>query len=485
MYFTLNELENGIRRSANYPEQLLYIYGTNQMSDFGDLSKMYWTEFKLEGNADRLTRLKLGHDGLDAENNRWYNNKLNGITLPDLPLLKEANFCNINITADKKSLNLSSSEKLENFRATGSNISSITFANGVALNTLYLPSTVASLTLKEANLLTNLITQYHTPDKGEDGNLIAERGLYIEGLFEESSSSQFKNLELEGGALGYDSYKLTKRLYDKGTAGITLKDVQWCPYNKLSEGDTFSLDKSYYYDNGHYGFSEYVAIKPVDKSVESFNTDCDYYTYSNNVYTPIAVTSNNFASQTNLYAFNRKQFNADILSGILYCDEGFGGRDKNGAFSTNVTEIDERAVTMLSDFITDSSYKNASELDNPNISGIIYIHNLSHTYGEDEIVELQASYPNLTFFFANVNPAYSAKFVIFNPDDYSEKYVKWKDGSTSPAVQKIQTYSDSIYFESPFELYKPEKTHYDFKGWSLDNRNPYDADGNLLSSVIT
>ena len=61
--FKLSAIENGIRTSSNYPEQLLYIYGTNQMSDFGDLSKMYWTEFKLEGNADKLTRLKLGHDG--------------------------------------------------------------------------------------------------------------------------------------------------------------------------------------------------------------------------------------------------------------------------------------------------------------------------------------------------------------------------------------------------------------------------------------
>ena len=77
------------------------------MSDFGDLSKMYWTEFKLEGNADKLTRLKLGHDGttLDYKDNNasekttinWYNKKLNGITLPKLPLLKEANFCNIGL----------------------------------------------------------------------------------------------------------------------------------------------------------------------------------------------------------------------------------------------------------------------------------------------------------------------------------------------------------------------------------------------------
>jgi hypothetical protein len=33
--------------------------------------------------------------------------------------------------------------------------------------------------------------------------------------------------------------------------------------------------------------------------------------------------------------------------------------------------------------------------------------------------------------------------------------------------------------------YKPEKMHYDFKGWSLNNKFPYDDNGNLLDSVIT
>ena len=487
LYFTLNELENGIRRSNNYPEQLLYIYGTNQMSDFGDLSKMYWTEFKLEGEANRLTRLKLGHDGLDANGNPWYNRKLNGITLPSLPLLKEANFCNINITADNKALDLSKSEKLENFRATGSNISSVKFADGVALNTLYLPSTVASLTLKEASLLDKLVIDYSEPTKDDDGELVAAEGLYIEGLFEDGADSQFKFLELDGGALGYNSYTLVNKMYQKGSAGLTLKNVQWCPYTTLTEGDIFELGKTYFKDNGHYGFEEYNPIIKVDASADTYSEDCDYYTLSGNTYTPIAITSANFDSHKNsLHAFNRKQFNADILSGILYREDGFGGRTAAGEFSSLVTTVNDDTITMLNAFAADNSeFTNAAALSKPDITGIIYIHNTAKAIDEGDIVTLQNKYPGLTFFFANVNKAYSAKFVIFNPDDYSEKYVKWKNGSTSPSVQKIQSYSDSTYFENPFNLYKPEKTHYDFKGWSLDNRNPYDTNGNLLPSVIT
>jgi hypothetical protein len=128
------------------------------MSDLGDLSKMYWTEFKIEGEANRLTRLKLGHDGLsyDFKNgsatektwNKWYNNKINSITWENsLPLLKKANFSNLTITGSVKSMDLTGSEKLENFRATGSNLTSIGFADGVALNTLYYPATATNLSL--------------------------------------------------------------------------------------------------------------------------------------------------------------------------------------------------------------------------------------------------------------------------------------------------------------------------------------------------
>ena len=173
------------------------------MSSFGDLSKMYWTEFKLEGKADKLTELKLGHDGLTYDyrngsattksNIPWYNRKLNGITLPSLPLLKEANFCNIGLV-NETALDFSTSEKLENFRATGSsNITSVKFADGVALNTLYLPASVGTLSLTQANLLTDLIVgqdSYENPVTDPLTNkLVAKSGLYLENFFDENNSS--------------------------------------------------------------------------------------------------------------------------------------------------------------------------------------------------------------------------------------------------------------------------------------------------------
>lgn len=457
MKFKLAELENGIRRSNNYPEQLLYIYGTNQMSDFGDLSKMYWTEFKLEGNADKLTRLKLGHDGTTedyasdtAQENgeskttiRWYNNKLNGITLPTLPLLKEANFSNIGCV-NETALDFTASEKLRNFRAAGaSNITSVAFAPGVALDTLYLPSSVLGLKLTQANLLTDLIKNAEDaiPTTEDNGDLTATEGLYLEGFF--SGSSSLNTVNLDGGALGYHSYEILSRLYSKytgnGKAYVTMKDVNWCPYTHLTEGDVYESDKTYYVDDGHYGFSKYT-----------------------------------YASQ--------KKFNADVLSGILYRDDGFGGRD-NGAFSSLVTSVNDTALTILRELVTNTvNFSDAASSSiRPQITGTIYINNSTdNPIEESEVATLQASYPNLTFFFANVTKAYSAKFINYNEDDFSYTYVKHADGSTSPSVQKISAEdyaaNNNIFFTSPYPVtdadgnttgYNPEKTHYDFKGWCL------------------
>jgi hypothetical protein len=125
--FNINAVENGIRKSANYPEQLLYIYGLNQMTDLGDMSRLYWQEFEITGDASKLTSLKLGYDGLMETNQTkeeliakrypaqkivekdgktyltWYNEKMNYPSIPSakdksgMPLLKEVNVSNIQV----------------------------------------------------------------------------------------------------------------------------------------------------------------------------------------------------------------------------------------------------------------------------------------------------------------------------------------------------------------------------------------------------
>ena len=39
--FEAPDLEQGVRTSPNYTEQLYYIYGTDQMKSLGDMSRLY------------------------------------------------------------------------------------------------------------------------------------------------------------------------------------------------------------------------------------------------------------------------------------------------------------------------------------------------------------------------------------------------------------------------------------------------------------
>lgn len=492
--FKLAELEQGIRKSANYPEQLLYIYGMNQMQDVGDMSKMYWTEFYLEGSAPKLTRLKLGHDGMSTtDGGRWYNKKLNGITLVPLPLLKEANFCNIGLS-NETTLDLTESEKLENFRATGtSKLVTVKFADGVALNTLYLPESVTELSLTQANLLTNLIVdnnsvsptlaenQYYyttpTTTNPATGELDATPGLYLEGFFGETFSSGISSINLNGGALGYNSYTLLDRFYksklnSSGTK-IVMTDVKWCPFIPMSEGESYDYDYAYFRDNGHYGF-EWYDVNPDNYDSFTFNKlILNGELYKTGPY--VLATSEKAFSSRYIYFQKVKENTYSLIE--LTSDAYATAVSAGDIYYINrgAVVIGDSCYSMLTDLYSNTDkFIGASASTRPTISGIIYIEN-ENAIEESEIRNnLQNYYPNVTFFFKNVTKAYSAKFIIEDEKTGIYKYVKFKDGTTSiPSVQKIKA-SDLSFengvsttkFTSPFELYKPEKTHYDFLGWS-------------------
>ena len=422
--YKMSELEAGIRQSANYPEQLIYIYGMNQMSDFGDLSKLYFTEFYMEGDASHLTRLQLGSDGYDDNGNKWFNKKLNGITLEDMPLLKEANFSNIGLQ-NQTALDLTVSEKLENFRAVGtSNLTGVSFADGVALNTLYLPASVTTLSLVQANLLTKVIKEQEAPipTKDEFGNLVAEPGLFIEGFFTDPYTSGLTAIHLDGGALGYDSYDLLKTFYHKrkSTTGskLTMSDVKWSPYVQCVEGDNYDSAKEYYIDDGHYGLTAY--------------------------------------SHT-----STSEYDSLVLNGKIYY------KDKEPG-----SVIDDEFIDILKDLITNNGFTDATGSIRPVISGIVYIENNTALEESSIRTTLQEKYPNLKMFFKTVTKAYSAQFLYKNPETGAFEFVDMADGSDVEAVQKISqaayNANNNIWFSDPFTLYKPERTHYDFLGWSTN-----------------
>jgi hypothetical protein len=449
--FNIDAIEAGVRKSANYPEQLLYVYGLNQMTDLGDMSNLYWQEFEISGDASKLTTLKIGYDGLmETKETKeeliakgypqdkitekdgkcyigWYNNKVNQPSIPagkdasGMPLLKEVNFSNVTINTGSPALDLSSCEKLQNFRATGSNFIDLTFAEGAAMHTCYLPSTITKLDLVECNLLTNLITKYEAPVADAHGNLIAKRGLYIQGMFGEGDDSEgataINHFSILGGNLGYDSYKLLKQYFSirsKQTANqskIALTKVNWSPYVQLVEGDVYDEDATYFTDDGHYGF------------------------------TPYEYHAGNFPIQ--------------VLNGEIY------------KLDTSIAEADINQIAdveMFKTFISDSNYVGTNEgSDCPNITGIMYVANETPV---DELWirnTLVKKFPQLQIFFKTVTPANSARFIL-QEDDGTWSYVPNKDiNNTEPSVQKI---ADGKWFDNPYNLYAPVKDNYDFHGWS-------------------
>ena len=480
--FELTGLEPGIRTSVDYPEQLVYLYGTKSMADYGDLHNLYYTEFVMQGEAPKLTRIKLGHDGLSQTDfdefgvgKPWYNKKLNQISLKPMPLLKEMNVCNLGILTNT-ALDLTKSEKLENFRATGTtNLTQVQFAKGVALNTLYLPKGINSLELIEANLLTDLITddEYTVPETLINGELKATPGLYLEGFFNEHPSSNISSINLEGGVLGYNSYRILQQYYNIAPSGgrLSMTDVNWCPFSKVTDGESYDSNYAYFIDSGHYQLDYWQNYNEDDYNLKILNNELykigPYHKVKEEeAFNPRYIYFNKQDDKYNLNTTITDITEDTDISTLYYVDKGQYFVDDNGFEMLYNTVEGGKDIQDLFTGLSSSS--------KANITGIIYIENAKNKKEQDILDGIQKAYPNVTFFFKNVERSYTAKFIIYDNDTRTYDYVKHADGSSSiPSIQRIQEIQKdtngkvTTMFNSPFTSYKPEKMHYDFVGWSM------------------
>ena len=465
--YEMSGLRLGLATKANYHEQLCYIYGMNLMSEISNLYNLYWAEIEMNGSFDKMIRFELGHDApssTDFTDNAqtikkgWYNRNVGKTSLATMPLLKEMNLSNLGFK-NEQVIDLTASQKLENFRAIGAgNLVSVKFAESPALNTLYLPASMTGLNLVNPYALTVLITdkdkQINYDNVSEDGRPMPPQGLYLEGYFNEGSAdiysgamnSKVTSLKISEDSLHYGSYKLLKRLYlaykdTDESPTIVMKDINWSPYEQLTEGAVYDANNStkYYHDNGHYGLESYIY------SVEDFNSK---------------VLSGQ------MYYYNEEYFeDSSIIN-----DDGFN------------------MLVALQDI--NSHFQGESSSTKPVISGIIYIDN-DTAIDEGKLYKLQEKYQDLTIFANKVTKGYSAKFVIWNAETNSEQYVKFKDiNITKPSVQKIsiEDYQSGITaFEDPWALYKPEKDYYDFLGWDTDKnaKEPKYTEGTSWAEAIS
>lgn len=215
---TLSTALTSIKSVPNITQQILLIPGPAYVSSLGDLSTKYVDEISIS-SAKRLKDLYLGNDIIGYKN--LYLNSasfkpddsatIQGKTNPNAKTLLETVVLS-NLSGLTGTLDFSGSEKLRTFRALGTGLASVTLADGVQIETLYLPQTVTTLILKEPTELTQLLTTRPVADS--EGKY--PKGLYIEGLTTQiddytNAKTFIDTINIVGGNMGYNSYIITEQ----------------------------------------------------------------------------------------------------------------------------------------------------------------------------------------------------------------------------------------------------------------------------------
>ena len=422
------DVEATYKTVAEMPnEQLNYIPGVDYLSSMGDLSTSYFSEFTLTAGK-RLLDLTLGSDIPDYENALIDADKKFDIADDKTSSTKKALLKKIvmtGMTTFDKTLDVSGSEKLQEFRALRTALPSVYFADGAPLHTIHLPSSLETLKLIETNELTNIITSTPQVFKQFDENGVAEfyepatyRGLYVQGATDYVSGSpghKLNQLIIEGGGLGYGSYTLLKNLVNakaaastNNTLSISLKDVYWCPYEQVQYGET-RLDGINYY---------------------------------------ILTDHNTFASYTDT---NAQNWDFNTLNGLIYT--------YNSAMDKTTIETTE----LFDNFITwrnNGQFTNTSDAATsvPTITGTVFIANGNGTAIDEEYLTSYYGeyYPSLTIYAENVDEKNVTKYVNIL-DSGKIEVVDIKRGSTDHPLMLTAEH--------------PNKTNFDFKGWADSNGN--------------
>lgn len=437
-------------------EQLVYLPAVDYLSSMGDLSTKYFSEIHLTAGK-RLLDLCFGSDvpgymsnALDASKPLELNNGANSGSKK--ALLKKCILSQIN--SWNKPVDMRGSEKLEEFRALSTALPSVDFANGAPLHTVHLPNTITSLSLVENSELTRILEEKPVVARWVDNttnNTVTfsanmdfsaahieytdpalYRGLYLEDITDHTmgqviaSGHSLSILVLEGGGLGYDSYKLLDKLVDIKKNATThnilqasLKDVKWTPYSPVVYGEPYDSNTTYYELTDH---STFVS-----------------------------------------YTYNANTWDTDTLNGIVYT--------KDNSMDTSVI-TDTSLLDFLIDEYSNAQFGNTTLLSNsvPAITGTMYINNAGGTaISEEELTSKYGQYfPSLKLQVANVAEA--------NVTRYARKL-------DSGVIETIETLRSTNSHPLPPTAQYPAKSGYDFIGWGLDPDNdtiflPYNFDVN-------
>ena len=440
-----DDKEEGVREIIGFGQQLSYMGGAEYISSLGDLSLKYPDEIYLT-KLKRLKDIRLGNDTPG-----YYNNAITKCLFGTSALTPQGDpnptakqlldtVVLTNVTSLSDAVDITGSEKLKEFRALGTNIPGVAFADGVQLEILHLPKSTTYLELIEPVALKNILTSSaHTSVDETTGYNIYPRGIYIEGVTDGTLDTTFINkYSVVGGQMGYDSYKLLTQLvnikqkmqaddaldtqkYPKAIS-ISLKNVDWTPYRLVAYGEAVDLTKSYKKLTEHSTLVDYTPGRNWDKD-----------------------TLNQLVYEVNAEKDAQKTLLTDLSMLDLFLDEHRNMGEGTPNYFTDTVQYPDKRKTY------------------PHLSGNIFVYNdASNPISEYEIKNYyNAKYPDLNILVENVTEAYTLKMVDINPDTQQEV-----------VLEVLKYEADGLRAVNPDDITAtPARLHHDFIGWSRDGVN--------------
>lgn len=431
---------------SSYTQQLLFVGGPDHIQEYGNVSRLYLDEFEYSG--ENIVKIELGNNNPNYRPNASFKTSALDDLKDNKPLLKVLDITNISdISTPLTSLDLKSSIKLEEFKALGTSLTTVDFADGVNLQKLYLPNTLTRLDLKHAASLDKIV--YNASDLTiiPEGKTEPEQvnALYIDSLITAPQpDQQYTNIgriNLLGGSFDQYSYELLEKIVnakksmmtympdkDNGTPdtrtklAINLEEVHWTPYTQLGEGAIYNSSKKYYYANNNATYSEYGRSgKPA--------------TWEN-----------------------------DLLNGRVY------------EYKSSSVQL-ATSLNLLDEFIKDNQkhFTNISttiETTLPIITGELYIDN-REPISEAALFNIyKVHFPNLNIRVANVADAKRARFVTLIDNI-----------ETEVSVQRFGDNDDIIIIPPALDSVTTP-LHYDCIGWSYNGVTITDFDQFDFSDAI-
>lgn len=446
----ITKQENG---TVALSQQLAYIRGPEYLSSLGDLSLKYLNEFDCNP-AYRLRDLRLGN-----ETEGYYNR---GLRTADLSIgggLKDTNggkgLINLidlsNLNELSGSIDLSGCLKLEVFKALGTQIPSVTFANGNILKRVYLPNTIDNLTLLQSLTLTKLITDKANAKDNADDNA----GLYIQDLTDKLDTPDdisirclINKLYISNDKMNFESYKIFNFLYQVKkniiSKSITYSDSSTMKANLLA----IRLE--------NVSWSEYIAVDSAQ--IYNKETITNYYKkMPNNTY--VQLTGDYTASQWNAERYDNVLYYKDSsltnpIVGLDFFDDVCVQYDDD----INYPDKTNFHFRDIVDDVADPSKKVL-----PQITGRIHVNNdESHPVDEEQILNYynsQKHFPKLEITANYVTECNRAIFVEYlEADENNARKVLYtqKVSKVDSTSAKITYYGDT-----------PSRNHRDFQGWMI------------------